>query len=80
MEVRWGRILFVVGFFLLVVAVLWLRHNADAIDDAWDSFAGELSDIVGNETLQGFTYLALALGVILAVVWVLSRVVRWFRG
>jgi len=51
MELRWGRILFVVGFFLLAVAVLWLRHNADAVDDAWDSFAGGLSDIVGNETL-----------------------------
>jgi hypothetical protein len=79
MEVRWGRVLFVFGLFVLIAFVLWMRQNTEAMEDAWDSLTDGVSDIVENDAVQAFFHLGLTLGFFVFMVWLLSRMIGWFR-
>ena len=79
MKVRWERVLFVAGAFMLMAIYLWLRQNSYEVRYRWSSFVRRLTDFSGSDMLQVCFCIALSLGIVLLFLWLLSRVIGWFR-
>ena len=79
MKVCWGRVLFVVVAFMIIAVYLWLRQNSYEVRYRWSSFVRRLTDFSGSDILQICFYIALSLGIAMLFLWLLSRVIEWFR-
>ena len=79
MKVRWERVLFVAGAFMLMAIYLWLRQNSHEVRYRWSSFVRRLTDSSGSDILQVCFYIALVIGVLMTILWLASCVTRWFR-
>ena len=79
MKVRWGRMIFAAVLLLLVAGALWLSQNASAVRWKWRSLVDGFSDFFSSNIMHICLYVALFVGIALFVLWLLSRVVGWFR-
>ena len=79
MKIYWGRVFLISFMLLLIAAFLWLHDNSDEVRGIWQSFSYELSDLSASDTMRIFLYLVLGLGIIVFLLWLLSRVIGWFR-
>ena len=79
MRIRWERVLFVAGVFMLIAVYLWLRQNSHEVRYQWSSFVRGITDFSGSDILQVCFYIALGLGIIMTILWLASIVTGWFR-
>ena len=79
MKVRWERTLFIAAVSMLMAVYLWLRQNSYKVRYQWSSFVRRLTDFSGSDILQVCLCVALSLGIVLLLLWLLSRVIGWFR-
>lgn len=79
MRIRWERVLFVAGVFMLIAVYLWLRQNSHEVRYQWSSFVRGITDFSGSDILHVCFYIALGLGIIMTILWLASIVTGWFR-
>ena len=80
MSLRYGRLFVLLVLIMLIVVVLIIRAHADALRDSWHDFFVDLAELLGNYAVQVFFALALIIGSGIVSLWLLSRMIRWFKG
>ena len=80
MSLRYGRLFVLLVLIVLIVVVLLIRAHTDAIRDSWDTFFADLAGLLDNYAVQVFFALALIIGSGIVSLWLLSRMIRWFKS
>ena len=80
MSLRYGRLFILLFLIMSIVVVLLIRAHADAIRDSWDTFFADLAGLLDNYAVQIFFALALIIGSGIVSLWLLSRMIRWFKS
>ena len=75
MRIRWVRLFFFAGLLLLIVGLLWPDHSPNPLS----SLAGGLWDLFITVLERFAFYLLLALIGGFLLLWLMSRVMGWFR-
>ena len=79
MEIRWNRIFLVIMLLLLTIGALKLYQNADAVSGKWHHLNVWMSNLFDRDPIHAGLYLILFFEIAIIVLWLLSRVVNWFR-
>ncbi len=79
MEIRWGRIFGVLALILVTVGILKLYENADAASFKWHSMIAWVTMSFRDDPIKASLYVILFFQMAIVALWIISRVVRWFR-
>lgn len=79
MEIRWGRIVGVLALILVTIGILKLYENAEAASLKWHSMITQVTMSFRDDPIRASLYTILFFQIAIVALWVISRVVRWFR-
>jgi hypothetical protein len=79
MEIRWKRIFGFLALMMLTVGALKLHKSGDTARYKWHSMVDRLSGEFQGDPVTTILYIILFFEITIVILWVISRVVNWFR-
>jgi hypothetical protein len=80
MEIRWGRIFGALALILTTAGIIKLYKNAETASYKWNSMITWITMTFRDDPIKASLYVILFFQIAIVVLWILSRIVRWFRS